>query len=1011
MIDNSYSVGRAATNWRVKSAQISLKAGLLAVIMLFLTVSAQVALAQDNSVTGKVSDGKGSPLPGVSIAVKGTTRGTNSDAEGNYKVQAPASAVLVYSYVGFEVQEIAVGNKTTINVTLVEDNKSLNEVVVIGYGTVKKKDLTGAVNTIGTKDFNKGIITSPEQLLQGRVPGVAITQNNGEPGGGINVRIRGTSSVRANNNPLFVVDGVPLSGNDTAGDGQNSGIGSSAAKNPLNFFNPEDIASVDILKDASATAIYGSRGANGVVLITTKKGKTGRGSLEYSPSVGFSTITKRYDLLSADEFARLQPAQDQKARIDYQDELFRTGITNQHNLAYGGGDGNGGNYRFSLGYLDQEGILARNAMNRVAASFNGNKKFINNRLVLGVQLTVSQTKDNNIPVTDNSGYQGDLLGNILKANPTMAIYKADGTFNQSTNVAEPNPIALLSLSKDNTSTLRTLGNINAEYEILKGLRFKAVYGFDKSMSSRKAAFSRDLIYQDIQNVGRLFLTDIQIENSLFDGYFTYDKEFGKVTVNALLGYEYQRFDYYFQRATGTNFSTNKLDLMINNAASANNQNGFGSLIQNTDANTNELRSYFGRVNVGFGKFLATATLRADGSTRFGPNFQVGYFPSAALAYKLSDEAFIPKDVFSDLKLRVGYGITGNQELPHNLHQQRQRYGSWNFNSNADNREGGALTDRSFTNFDLKWEQTTQTNVGLDFALAGNRLSGNLEYYHKNTTDLLIQVTSAQPALTPFTWSNLDADVINQGFELGLNYVAIDKPDFGWDVQFNAAYNSNVVRNFNGLIDTGQINGQGLSGAFVQRIAEGQPLFSFFLREFGGFDDQGNSIYPSGDFQKFIGKSPLPTVTSGLTNNIRWKNFNLSLFFNGVFGNYIYSNTANAFFTKGAFNNGRNVTRNVPSLTEGAFNAPEVSTRFLEAGDFVRLQNATLGYRFNTGSNSPFSNLRVFVTGQNLLLFTGYSGQDPEVSTNKAINDVPSLGIDYTAYPRARTITVGANFAF
>ncbi|ARK10497.1 SusC/RagA family TonB-linked outer membrane protein [Fibrivirga algicola] len=1010
MMDNSYSVGYATVTRRMQSVRSSLQLGLLSVLMLFLMLSSQLTFAQDNSVTGKVSDNSGRGLPGVSVSVKGTTRGTNSDADGNFRIGVPANAVLVFSFVGFESQDVTVGAKSVINVTLLEDNKTLNEVVVIGYGTAKKKDLTGAVNTIGTKDFNKGIITSPEQLLQGRVPGVAITQNSGEPGGGINIRIRGTSSVRSNNNPLFVVDGVPLSGGETSAGGDNSGIGSTAAKNPLNFLNPEDIASVDILKDASATAIYGSRGANGVVLITTKKGKTGKGSLEYSPSVGFSTITKRYDLLSADEYAKLQPTQDLGARVDWQDALFRTGVTNQQNLAYGGSDGVGGNYRLSLGYLDQQGIMQTSAMNRVSGTFNANKKFINNKLNVGVQLTLSETKDKNIPVTDNAGYQGDLLGGILKSNPTRAIYKADGSFNQSTNIAEPNPLALIGLSKDNTKTLRTLGNINAEYEIISGLKFKAVYGFDKSMSSRKAAFSRDLLYQDIQNVGRLILSDIEIDNTLLDGYFTYDKEFGKVSVNALLGYEYQSFDNYYKRTTATNFRTSNLDLMLNNAASADNSKGFGSLLANSASSRDELQSYFGRVNVGFGKLLATATLRADGSTRFGPGKQTGYFPSAAIAYKLSDEAFVPKNIFSDLKVRVGYGITGNQEIPHNLYQQRQRYSDWGGNADATNISGGGLNDVAFPNPNLKWEQTAQTNIGIDFGIAGGRVTGNLEYYSKNTTDLLIQVTSAQPALSPFVWKNLDANVINKGVELGLNVAAIDKPQFGWDVQFNMAYNKNEVQNFAGLINTGAISGQGLTGAFAQRIAEGQPLFAFFLRDFGGYDENGNTIYPSGDVQRFLGKSPLPTFTGGLTNNFRYKNLSLSLFFNGVFGNYIYNNTANAYFTKGSYNNGRNVTRDVPTLAEGPFNAPDVSTRFLESGSFVRLQNASLSYRFNTGK-SQLSNLRLFVAAQNLFLITNYKGQDPEVNTNKSINGVPSLGIDYTAYPRARTVTVGANIAF
>lgn len=1017
MMHNSYLVGSAVTTRRMQPAQSFLKAGVLAMLILLLTLSSQLTFAQDNGISGKVKDAGGRGLPGVSISVKGTTRGTNSDADGNYKINAASNAVLVYSFVGFESQEIAVGNRSTIDVTLAEDNKTLNEVVVIGYGTVKKKDLTGAVNAIGTKDFNKGVIISPEQLMQGRVPGVAITQGNGEPGGPINIRIRGTSSVRNGNNPLFVVDGVPLSGDETSSGGDNSGIGSSSARNPLNFLNPNDIESMDILKDASATAIYGARGANGVVLITTKKGKGGKGTLEYSPSIGISNITKRYDLLSPDEYAKLQPANDRGARTDWQNILFRTGITNQQNLAYGAGD-NTGNYRFSLGYLDQQGIVQKSSLNRISIGLNGNKKFINNRLNIGLQATVSQTKDGNVPVTDNAGYQGDLLAGILKSNPTLPVYNADGSLYQSSNVAEPNPQALLSLSKDNTKTLRAVGNLNLEFDILDGLKFKTVYGFDKSMSSRKAAFSRDLGYQDIQNQGRLYLTDIQIDNSLWENYFTYNKQLGKVDLSALLGYSYQSFEYNYQKASATNFLTSDLDLMIQNAASAStvyssdpNKNLIGSIIANTNYTKDELQSYFGRVNLGLGDLIVTGTLRADGSTRFGPNYKYGYFPSAAVAYKLINKDFIPKNVFSDLKVRFGYGVTGNQSIPHNLYVQRQRYGDYGIQTGGRNVSGGGLNSEAFPNPDLKWESATQINGGIDFAFTGNRLTGSLDVYQKNTQNLLIQVASAQPALTPFVWKNIDGNVINSGVELALNYVAVDKTNFGWDISVNGAYNHNILKNYGGIINTGAISGQGLTGAYAERIANNQPLFAYFLREFGGYDEAGNSIYVGGDVQKFIGKSPIPKFTGGLTSNFRYGNWTASLFFNAVAGNYVYNNTANAYFTKGSYNNGRNVTRNVPSLAEGAFNAPDVSTRFLENGSFVRLQNVNIGYRINPKNSSALSNVRLFLTGQNLFVITGYTGQDPEVNTNKSLNGVPSLGIDYTAYPRARTFTLGATFTF
>jgi iron complex outermembrane receptor protein len=971
--------------------------------------SLHTAIAQNISVSGKVVDARGEGIPGASVQVKGTTKGTQTNMDGAFQIaDVPSNGTLVFSFVGMNTQEVAIGGRSVVNVTLLDDAKALEEVVVVGYGTVKKKDATGAVSAIGTKDFNKGVISSPEQLMQGRVAGVAITQNNGEPGGGINVRIRGTSSIRAGNGPLFVVDGVPLSGDNVTGDGPSGGLGSSSARNPLNFLNPDDIASIDILKDASATAIYGARGAQGVVFITTKKGRKGKGALDYSFQTGVSTISKRFDLLSADEFIAAGGANN-GAKTDWQDEVFRAAPTQQHNLSFGGGDDNG-NYRFSLGYMDQQGIIRNSGLKRYATSFNGQRKFINNKLTLGANLNMANTIDNSVPVTDNSGFSGDLLAAVLKTNPTNPVRNADGTLFQTTTV-EPNPVAILEYTKDFTNTLRALGNINAELEIADGLKFKTVLGFDRSLSARKAAFSRDLVAADIHTVGQAYFTDIEVNNQLWENYFTYDKSFGKVTFNGLLGYSYQSFDVFSKRSQATNFRTSDMDLMLNNVSSANNANGRGSIIQNSNSNFNELQSYFTRVNVGIGeKYIFTATLRADGSTRFGPGNKYGYFPSFAAKWRLIEEDFVPKNTFSDLGLRFGWGLTGNQEIPHNLYQQRARYGGASIGNTGTQVNNGGFGTVAFFNPDLRWESTSQLNVGLDYGFFGGRLTGALEYYYKNTNDFLMQVFSAQPAVNPFVWTNLDADVINRGLEVSLNGIVVDNKDFGWEINANAAFNKNIVKNLVGVYNTGQINGQGLTGAFAQRIASGQPLFAYFLREFGGFDDEGNSIYPNGDFQQFIGKSPIPTVTGGLTSNFRYKNFDLSLFFNGVFGNYLYSNNANAFFTQGSLANGRNVTRDVVGNGEGPFNAPDVSTRFIENGSFVRLQNLNLSYLVKTNSNT-ISNLRFFVTGQNLFLFTNYSGQDPEVNTNKQINGVPSLGIDYTAYPRARTWMFGVNVSF
>lgn len=978
------------------------------------------AIAQ-TSITGTVTDAEdGEPLIGANILVTGTSTGTITDFDGTFSLNLPDGATsLEFSYTGYTSQTIAINGRSVVDVQM-SAGELLEEVVVVGYGSVKKSDLTGAVTAVTEEDFNQGVISSPEQLIQGRAAGVQITQTNGEPGAGINIRIRGTSSVRGGNNPLFVVDGVPLSGEETSAGGSNSGLGSSAARNPLNFLNPNDIASIDILKDASATAIYGSRGANGVVIITTKSGSAGQGSLDYSYSLGVSSISNKYDLLGSDEFLAAyadfngqQAANDLDggADTDWQDEAFRSALTHNHNLSFGGG-GPKGNFRFSMSYMDQEGIIEESALERISGRFNGNRKFIDDRLNVEVQFTVSNNHDDNVAVTTNSGFRGDLMGNILKANPTQPIRDASGDFVQ-LGITEPNPIAILNLSESFTNTLRTLGNVSAELTIIDGLKFKSVAGFDRSFSSRTDAFSRDLVVGDVDGIGRLFLNDIQVSNRLWENYFTYNADFGSNnSISALLGYSYQSFERSGKNASFANFRTSDLDLMINNVASADQSNGNAAVAGNNSFKTfDELQSVFGRLNFNLAqKYLFTATLRADGSTRFGSGNQYGYFPSFAFKWRLVQESFIP-DAFSDLGLRLGYGATGNQEIPHNLFQERQRYGDWNINNGADNLDGGGLGSVAFANPDLKWESTIQYNLGLDFGFLNNRLSGSLDVYYKTTNDLLIQVTSAQPAVNAFVWDNLDADVVNQGIELALNLVAVDKSDFNWDVMFNVAYNDNEVKNFSGLINTGDIDGQGLTGAFAQRIAEGQPLYAYFLRGFDGFDSEGISIYPNGDFQEFNGTSPLPTVTGGLTNTLRYKNFDLNIFFTGQFGHYIYSNTANALFTAGSLANGRNVTRDVVGNGEGNLNAPDVSTRFLEKGDFVRLQNVSLGYRVDTGNSSIVSALRFFLTGQNLAVFTGYSGQDPEVSVSKPINGVPSIGIDYTAYPRATTVTFGASITF
>jgi iron complex outermembrane receptor protein len=963
---------------------------------------------QQQSVSGKVTSVNGDPIPGVTVVVKGTNNGTITNSDGQFTLnEITHGSILVFSFVGMVAEEITFEGQTFLDVKMAEETIGIEEVVAIGYGTTTIKDATGAVSSVNSKNFNKGMVSSPEQLIQGRTAGVQITSASGEPGAGISIRIRGTSSFRSGNNPLFVVDGVPLSGENISPEGIDVGFGGASARNPLNFLNPNDIESMSILKDASATAIYGSRGANGVVIITTKSGKGVQSKLDYSSSFGISTISKRYDVLDKNEFLDYaevlganRSAIDGGSETDWQDQIYRTGISQNHSVSYGSSDANG-DYRVSLSYFDQQGIIKESSMTRYTARINGNRSVLNNKLKLGTQLTISDIDDRGVPVGDRPNHQGDLVGSAIYMNPSDPIRNNDETYYQPA-VDRLNPVAMLDYSEDYTNTFRGLLSLSAEYKFTDNFSFKTNIGYDKSKSTRKYAYSRLMNASNIINVGRAGVATIEVDNSLMENFFTYQKKVSNISFDALLGYSYQSFNRRVATLDAAKFRIDETDLMINNISSAQTFAG------NSSYQKDELQSFFGRVNLSaLDKILFTATIRADGSTKFGDDNKYGYFPSLAFAYRLSEEDFIP-EAFSNLKLRLGWGITGNQEIPHNLITQRQRYSDYTIDGSG-NLRSSSLTDVAFANPNLKWESTSQFNAGLDYGFKGNKIRGAIDFYYKNTSDLLLQVTSAQPAPQPNYWTNLDANIINSGVDFSLSADLVSTNDFAWEATANMSYNKNIVKNFQGTIETGVVHGQGLQGT-IQRIANNYPMYVYYMRIFEGFDENGIEYYRDGDFPQYTGASPLPKVTGGITNSFRYKNFDLNIYFEGQFGHKIYSNTANAFFYAGNLANGKNVTRNILNNGESELNTASSSTRFLEDGSFVRLQDVTLGYNLPVKSKT-ISNMRLYVTGQNLLLFTNYSGQDPEVNVNKAQSGVPSLGIDYTTYPRARTVTMGLNVTF
>lgn len=1015
------------------------------------------------TVSGVVSDATG-PLPGANVLVKGTTNGAQTDFDGNYTLNNVSSGdVIVFSYIGYTTQEITYTGQATINVTLVEDATTLDEVVVIGYGTTTVKDATGAVASVSAEDFNQGVIASPEQLIQGKTAGVQISQNSGEPGAGIQIRIRGSNSVRNDTNPLFVLDGVPLaSGSNTPGIDV-PGVGGNPTKNPLSFINPNDIASISILKDASATAIYGSRGANGVVMITTKSGRSGKGKFQYSSSVSFSNAPKTFDLLTASEYLTQSTAfgfdaaaRDFGSRTNWQDVIYRGTASTNNNFSYDKNYGDG-NVRATFGYSKQFGIVETSDLERITGRINAQHRFLDDRLKVNVNGTIARVNDDTAPLAGTAGFRGDLIGASYAANPT---WSSDPDFGENGELGGLiNPSNLLAYTQNETMTNRLFLSGTVEYDFTPELTGKIYGGYDRSVSDTRAISSANLISLDgVTGNGRGSYFDFEFTNTLLEATVNYNKTFDNVQVDALAGFSYQKFDRNGVSAFGWGFGTTDLNDMgqelvdayesIDSQISGSYQQfGYGTALQtgldtmgnnlfinrlfpdpatdfqqvvpgsmralvaDTFDNFDELQSYFARVNVTIAdKYIFTGTFRADGSTKFGFDNQYGYFPSGAFAWKISEEDFIGESV-STLKLRLNAGITGNQDgLNYGDPYRRERFGGVGINNSGEVAVPGLFVTVE-NNPDLKWESTFQYGAGLDFGFSNDRLRGSLDVYRKETEDLIFTVNFPVPGNSGTQNQNLpDSKIVNQGVEFSLGYDIVQGDDFNWGVDFNVAYNDNNVESLTGEYITGAINGQGLTGAFSQNIKEGYPLFSWYIRDFQGFDNNGQPIYTNDGDPIFVDKSALPTVTAGLSTNVSYKNWTLNAFFNGQFGHYIYNATKNAFFTAGSFASARNVLGETLTSGESTTASADPSTRFLESGDFVRLQNLSLSYNVPLSGDGFFDSLMLTATGQNVFVITDYSGLDPEVSS-RTDNGLPAIGIDYGAFPNPRVFTFGINAKF
>lgn len=957
------------------------------------SLTGELAAQQQKSITGKVTDAQGISLPGVTVLVKNTSIGTVTDTDGNFKFSVPEDAeILVFTFVGMKAVEIPVEGKTQFNVTMEYTTIGLDEVVAIGYGSQKKKDITGAVSSVSSENFNKGVVTSPGQLLQGKVAGVNVTSASGAPGDGQRIIIRGQGTLRSGSGPLIVMDGFPIA----------------IASGSLNFINPEDIETMDVLKDASATAIYGSRGANGVILITTKKGKSGVSNVSISSNVGVSKIAKKLPIYAADEFRKQVVAiggllEDRGGSTDWQDELSQTAITQDQNLIMSGGTDKL-TFRASLGYLDQEGIVINTGIKRYSGRINATQKLLDGKINIDYNLMSTIEKSEN-------GHKGTIVSNMLSFNPTYPAYDSNGDPVKYPDLM--NPLDQAELFTDFGESRRMYVNIAPSIEIIDGLVYKLNFGYTNNSSEYD---NQEMPSIDPFVEGRLAQSFYNGETTLLENYLTYNLNMDDHNLNLLAGYSYQKSEGRSRSWSIDEFVANGIEPRYNP--------GLGSRLDASNqpsgwANMHELQSYFGRATYSYqGKYMITGTIRADGSSRFGGNNKYGTFPSFAAGWRISEESFMESSPFSNLKLRAGWGQTGNQEIPDKITKESYKSnssGDYTYPlDNTDNYPVGTVYTR-LANPDIQWEVSTQTNVGLDFGLFDGALSGTVDYFHKVSNNILIEVPAFDPVSpAPTYWINVpDMNIINKGLEVALDYQHRNNNGFSYSVGANATFINNVVEDspFT-VLTTGAASGSGQTGATINGMINGYPIGSFYMLKFTGIGTDGLSTYEGGDKNPMVVGSALPDVTYNFYTNMNYKNWDLNLNFNGVSGNEIYNHTAMNKFYKAQLAKSNNV---VPSAiefpNEAITNAAIVSTRYLEDGSFFRLNNATLGYNFDTKSISWIQKLRLSLTGQNLFVITNYSGFDPEVDQNKSIAGVQSFGIDDNGYPKARTFVVGLNVTF
>ncbi len=979
----------------------------LTVLLVFGTL---VSFAQQ-TVSGKVTASEdGSGIPGVNILEKGTTNGTVSDSDGNYRIVVGANATLVFSFVGYMSQEVSVGSQSTINASLQSDVTSLSEVVVVGYGTQEKKELTSAVTSLKSEDFNKGTVNDPVQLLQGKVAGLNITRAGGDPNGGFNIRLRGVGTVGANVEPLVVIDGI---------------IGGS-----LSTVDPNDIASIDVLKDGSAAAIYGSRGGSGVILVTTKSGKAGKVQVDYNGSYAIENVNNSIEVMSAEEYRQVPGHIDLGSSTDWLDVITRQGNAQVHNLALSGGS-QSTTYRASLNIRNTNGVGLKSGFEQLNGRISITQKALKDRASFNVTLS-STTKDAQLGNAASFNYG-------ILANPTMPVY--DNTTTSPTAGARYggyaerdifdffNPLSLVEQNERDEKETRQLASIRGEYDfsdLVEGLRFSMFYSAQRESDFFGFYNKKSAKFGGRNGLGFAGRGTDQRTNELFETTINYDKTFGDANLQLLGGYSFQDFFNEGFGMSGGNFVSDAFT--YNNLGTALDfDNGLGDVY--SYANSNKLVAFFGRANVNIGgNYFVSVSARYEGSSRFGENNKWGLFPAASAGVTLSNLIDIP--TVNSLKLRASYGVTGNQPGGSYISLQRfTRTGSFFYNGVFGPSYGPATN----ANPDLKWETKAEIDFGFDFVMLNNKLSGTFDYYNRTTTDMILPVNvPVPPNLVGQTEVNI-GELKNSGFELSLNYAAITKPDFTWTVGGNiGTYKTEVVSlqndtyNFaeTGVLYRASMGSPGQSAVQLVRVKEGDPLGQLWGALYDGVNPDGTYKFvdingdgvvdPTSDNDRTVIGNGLPAATFGFNNTFTYKKFDLNIFFNGALGHELL-NSYRAFYENNettTINNWNIVkTENYDSRVTKA----NVNSIHVEKADFIRLNNMSVGYNVPVKSGSAIRNLRFYLSGQNLFTLTNYSGVDPEVrynDTDPEPDDGLSPGIERrSTYFTTRTFTIGLNLGF